>query len=714
MESAHLPESDINPLSVADNLPELEDNLPIQKNDLTEECVKPTELSNNLPAPEINPPEVLASSAELEDHSPAAETHPVEIGSNPSELDDPSVAPSASSLGSNPELSTGEASPGTTPQLPTPPVPVQRAWRNAPRPQKWTQLKRPATWPLWLLGLGTLVLVYLLVLMSFYWVGQAGSQILFLTLRYFSWVQPPVGITVGLLWFCFTMAPWVLGWSVKRLGTGRALTLAELGETFPETARLLEKFSTDRRWPPVRLWYLDHPAPLVWSFGWLPRAHWLVITAGAESALDDRELVALVAQELSRRLLVRLPLGRTAVFLGLGLLSGLTLLHHIPYLIYLHLARLGERWRRVSWLTGTLSWLFYGWWGLWRWGGLGFARVFTLYADRRAMLMTPDPNALARALLKLNVGTAAVLQEKGGLPHLYDLWELLLPVHPRWGVFLGTVPPEVPWEQVLRPRWPWLNLSLAQADVTTRLGYLMRVAQTWGVPPEVTIPPREPLPWQQHALYLAPWLGLGVGWLVGWFVGLLMGWFLSQPDRWVAVALAWLGWGCGTLVRVNFFYPDLPRTRPEAEPEVVQAVTVGAHSPAYGQPQYWQGQLLGRLSWDNALGQDLWLATRKGTIPLHYQPSPSYLRHLWLGSRHPLRLIGKPVAVQGWLRWGATPWLDVEQMETRQGKKTKGGHPIWATLAAFAAIAIGVYILGFVGVSWQIFAPTESIPDLGS
>lgn len=551
-------------------------------------------------------------------------------------------------------------------------------------------------------------------MISFYWVGQLGSQILFLALRYFTWVRPPVWMTLGVLWLGLTVAPWVLRLTLRRLGTGRSLTLAELGAHFPTTAQLLQKFSADRHWPPVRLWLLESAPPLVWSFGWLPRAHWLVLSAGALATLDDRELQAMVAQELSRRLLVRLPLGRTAVFLGLGLLTGLTLLLQIPYLIYLHLAQLGQRWPRLGWLTGTISWLFYSVWWLWRWAGLGFARVLTVYADRRAMGLTPDPNALARAILKLNVATAGVLQEKGGMPHLYDLWELLLPVHPRWGVFLGTVPADIPWEQVLRPRWPWLNLSLAQADVTTRLGYLMQVAQTWKVPPEVTIPPRDPLPWRQHVLYLAPWLGLGAGWLVGWIIGLLMGWFLRQPDQWVAVALAWTGWGCGTLVRINFFYPDIPRTRPAAEPDVVPAVTVGAHNPAYGQPQYWQGQLLGRLSWDNAWGQDLWLATRNGTIPLHYQPSPSYLRHLWLGSRHPVQFIGKTVAVQGWLRWGATPWLDVEQMETRQGKKTKGGHPIWATLAAFAAIAIGVYILGFEGVSWQIFTPIESRPDLGS
>jgi Zn-dependent protease with chaperone function len=630
--------------------------------------------------------------------------HQGEAAVPPAEAPGPASAPDAS-------VPTTTA---TTPQLPDPTPPTPQRWRYAPRPRQWTPLKHPPTWPLWLLGLGTLVLAYGLVLTSFYWVGQLGSQVLFSVWRYFTWVRPPVGLTLGLLGLCLTVAPWGLRWSLGRLGAGRPWSLADWRAQFPETARLLERWAADRHWPPVRVWWLDSPVTAVWSFGWLPRAQWLVITAGAQAVLDDRELAAVVAQELSRRSLVCLPLGRTAVFLGLGLLSGLTLLLQMPYLTYVHLARLGERWPRLGWLTGTISWLFYGLWWWWRWAGLGFARILTLYADRRAMQLVPDPNALARAILKLNMGTATVLQEKGSLPHLYDLWELLLPVHPRWGVFLGTVPPEVPWEQVLRPRWPWLNLSLAQADVTTRLGYLMQIAQQWRVPPEVTLGVREPLPWRQHALYLAPWLGLGLGWLVGWFIGLLMGWLLSQPDQWVAVALAWFGWGCGTLVRINFLYPDIPRMPPEAEPEVVTAVTVEAHSPAYGQPKYWQGQLLGRLSWDNALGQDLWLATRNGTIPLHYQPSPSYLLHLWLGSRHPVRFVGKTVAVQGWLRWGATPWLDVEQIETRQGKKTRGGHPIWATLAAFAAIAIGVYILGFVGVSWQILAPPQSIPDLGS
>ncbi|MCS7293481.1 MAG: hypothetical protein RMI89_11015 [Gloeomargarita sp. SKYBB_i_bin120] len=590
----------------------------------------------------------------------------------------------------------------------------QRVWRNAPRPQKWKPLPPTPTWPLWLLGLGTLALAYLLVLYSLYWAGQFGSQVLFTTLRYFTWVRPPVRLTLGLLVVCLTVSPWVLRWLVQRLGPGRPMTLAELADRCPETARLIERYCTDRRWPLVKLWWLEQPAPVLWSFGWLRQAHWLVISQGAVAALNDRELQVLVAQELSRRSLMRLPLRWTTLFLGLGLLSGLTLLLHLPYLLYLHLARLGERWSRVSWLTGTLSWLFYGLWWFWRWAGLGLARVLTLYADRRAVQITADPNALARAILKLNVATAGVLQEKGGMPHLYDLWELLLPVHPRWGVYLGTIPPDVPWEQVLRPRWPWLNVNLAQADVTTRLRYLMQVAQQWHIPPEVEIPEREPVPRRQQALYLAPWLGLGAGWLVGTVIGWLMGVFLAQPDRWVAVALAWFGWGCGTLLRINFLYPDIPRGQPDAEPDVVQAVTVGAYSPAYGQPQYWQGQLLGRLSWDNALGQDLWLATRWGTLPLHYQPSPSYLRHLWLGSRHPLQFVGKTVAVKGWLRWGATPWLDVEQIETRQGKKTKGGHPVWATLAAFTAIAIGVYILGFVGVSWQIWTPPPSIPNLGS
>ncbi|MEN9257682.1 MAG: hypothetical protein Q6L55_02990 [Gloeomargarita sp. SRBZ-1_bins_9] len=593
--------------------------------------------------------------------------------------------------------------------------PRQRVWRCAPRPQKWQPLSASLTWPLWLLGLGTLVLAYWLVLHSFYWVGQLVSQVLFTTLRYFTWVRPPVGLTLGLLVGCLTVSPWVLRWLLPRLGPGRGMTLAELGDRCPETARLIERSCRERRWPLVRLWWLDQPVPVLWSFGWLPQAYWLVLSEGAVAALTDRELQALVAQELSRRSLMRLPLGRTAVFLGLGLLSGLTLLLQIPYRLYLGLARLGEWWPRGAWLTGTLSWLFYGLWWFWRWAGLGLARVLTLYADRQAVQMTADPNALARGILKLHGATAGVLQEKGGMPHLYQLWELLLPVHPRWGVYLGTIPPEVPWEQVLRPRWPWLNIDLAQADVTARLQFLMQVARQWRIPPEVEIPERQPLPWRQQALHLAPWLGLAGGWLTGVVIGWLMGVFVGQPDRWVAIALAWLGWGCGMLLRINFLYPDIPPRTPETEPNVVQAVTVGAYSPAYGQPQIWQGQLLGRLSWDNALGQDLWLATPGGTLPLHYQPSPSYLGHLWLGSRHPVRFIGKTVVVQGWLRWGATPWIEVHQITTRQGQKTKGGHPVWATLAAFVAIAIGVYILGFVGVSWQMWTPSpQPMPDLGS
>ncbi len=71
------------------------------------------------------------------------------------------------------------------------------------------------------------------------------------------------------------------------------------------------------------------------------------------------------------------------------------------------------------------------------------------------------------------------------------------------------------------------------------------------------------------------------------------------------------------------------------------------------------------------------------------------LHHVsWLGqSVNPQDFIGKNVSVTGWLRRGATPYVDIQTLKTASGIRVNSPHPIWSTILTVAAFAWGTYIV---------------------
>jgi hypothetical protein len=86
------------------------------------------------------------------------------------------------------------------------------------------------------------------------------------------------------------------------------------------------------------------------------------------------------------------------------------------------------------------------------------------------------------------------------------------------------------------------------------------------------------------------------------------------------------------------------------------------------------------------LAQDLVLQSSTGLVKLHHIS--------WLGQHvNPQDLIGRQIIVTGWFRRGATPWIDVQTLQTQSGKIVNSPHPIWSIVLAVAAEVWGAYIL---------------------
>ncbi|NET11148.1 MAG: Zn-dependent protease with chaperone function, partial [Symploca sp. SIO2B6] len=165
--------------------------------------------------------------------------------------------------------------------------------------------------------------------------------------------------------------------------------------------------------------------------------------------------------------------------------------------------------------------------------------------------------------------------------------------------------------------------------------------------------------------------------------------FDSDSVFWGMLAL---GFSCGTIIRINTFFPDIKPSKKE-ERELTEVLTDPHPLPADAQIIQLEGKLLGRRGTSNWLNQDLILQTQTGLIRLHSTSVLGNVGHLIFDALRLQPLKGRTVVVSGWLRRGTTPWIDIDTIKPQRGKPIQCGHPMWSTLLACLAALWGAYII---------------------
>jgi Zn-dependent protease with chaperone function len=607
------------------------------------------------------------------------------------------------------------------------PSPIAQ-WRQAGRAQKWTSLGDVDASPLWALAAGTAVVLFLLIRTGWQ-ISQAFLNSTLFSLSwpinlhiYRSYKTPSWQIAIGLVvLFCIT--PWLLDTILKRVYRLQPLSLVRLESHSLETIRLLKRTSNQRRYPIPKFSILPDKAPLIFTYGYLPRHARIVVSQGLLAQLDDEELAAIVAGELGH-----------IAYWDFGILSLITLLMQLPYLVYWHIAAWGDR-QHDRVLKGTaafLSALGYGLYWLLRLPGLWLSRVRLYYSDRMATELTGNPNALTRALLKLSVGIADEIQRQGYTAPLLESFELLLPIGSRGALCLGSLynPPAtalLEWDRS-NPYRRWLAINNAHPPLGDRLHLLMLYARHWRLLPELdwqaispdaaelrslkgaqplpTAMPRRSSAFSARRLLLqgAPFFGLLIGGAIATIL-LIIGWLASQ-NRWLTVDWLWddrlsiliggmlVGFSFGMFQRINPSFPDIKRSNLLLEPSLPTLLTDPTPLPIDSQPIRIRGILLGRRGISNRLMPDLILKTQTGTIRLHHMSRFGPVGNLLSQTLRPIALMDTPVIVTGWFRRGATPWIEVETLQAQRGGTTiRSEHPIWSTLLACLTTLLGVLII---------------------
>lgn len=187
-------------------------------------------------------------------------------------------------------------------------------------------------------------------------------------------------------------------------------------------------------------------------------------------------------------------------------------------------------------------------------------------------------------------------------------------------------------------------------------------------------------------------------------------WLGSDYNLFLGLPL--LGFGMGTWMRFNAFFPELSTAMSRCDRSslnaagsdrlnrengaLINGLTQAGAVPLTPQLVMLQGKLKGRSGVANWLGQDLWLELASGDrIKLHSGASLGPIG-LWLqeafGHRTLARYVGQEVMVSGWLRRGATIWMDVEAARTSQGVLL-GGHQVWSLLIGGVFVGVGLFVL---------------------
>jgi len=615
----------------------------------------------------------------------------------------------------------------------------QLTWRNQGRAQNWRSLK-----PLKLAGFRLEAIactIALFFVAQFIWqflLTTANSVLLqlyiFTRLPFFAPIQLFYRDQTQFLQIVFVLllafSPWLTDLLLKLFCGIESLKATALLTRSKEASRVVRSFCNKQGIPAPILKVLPIEVPVALSYGCLPRFARIVVSQGLLEQLTEDEIATILAREL----------GHIAHW-DFAPMSLAVLVIQIPYLIYSQVAHWEERisglitiefFRHVvKFLAAGISAGSYGIYKLLRWPMLWLSRRRVYFSDRAAAEITGNPNGLTRALSKIAIGIASNIEQQQQTSFFLESFDLLLPVGVAQAVTLGSAALHAPLEQILlwdvsNPYRNWLTVNSTHPLMGERLKLLALYAQFWKLETELDLanlgtlepPTKAKFPFlnsklitSNSKLFLqgAPFLGIpmslamvGALWLIGGMFSMTNIWRLDWlwGDRSILWGCLPIGFSIGTLMRINYFFPDIKPGK-LAEPSLPQILSNLPTIPLDAQPVRLSGQLLGRSGMANWLGQDLILQTATGLVKLHYVSRFGPIGSLWpfliQETTRPSDLVGscfpRGVVATGWLRRGATVAIDLESLRSQGGIVSNSGHPIWSAILAFAAAFWGAYII---------------------
>jgi Zn-dependent protease with chaperone function len=569
-------------------------------------------------------------------------------------------------------------------------------WRQAKRAKVWQPLSKRGLKLLFLLELGTCIALFwviktLLVLVMRF-INDAFVKLPFLEPLQLLY-RDPTPVLLVVIFFLFCLSPWLLDRLLRKFYGQRQLEKDILQRHSKETVRVLQRYCKQQGWRTPKLFLLPITAPVAFCYGNLPRTARIVVSQGLLEQLTDDEIATIYGSQL----------GHIAHW-NCAIMSLLLLLTIPIYQLYQLLGHWGDAKTQTLWrgIFAVLTSLVYGLWCLLTGTGLWLSQLRQYFCDRVAAEVTGNPNGLVRALLKIAIGIADDVQKQEHTSWQLESLNIVIPVGYKQSLCLGSIAGHTTFESFLmwdclNPyRW-WFVINNTHPLIGDRVKRLCKIARLWHVEPELYLESQQPLTIKRQSflLQIAPWLGIPLGIAFGGLIWLTWQTLFALKllnlkwiyDNWNFIKGCMLiGFSIGILLRINSFFPNIKPATVQTDDQLPDLLTNPAVLPIDNIGVRLVGKLLGRQGTNNCLAQDLVLQSSTGLVKLHHIS--------WLGQHvNPQDLIGRQIIVTGWFRRGATPWIDVQTLQTQSGKIVNSPHPIWSIVLAVAAEVWGAYIL---------------------
>ncbi|BAU11372.1 peptidase M48 Ste24p [Leptolyngbya sp. NIES-3755] len=564
-------------------------------------------------------------------------------------------------------------------------------WKNAGRAQRWNPLPRLNPSRLQWAALGSTIALFA-TLCLIHWIASSISWAQYAVMtRLFRWTAelpnqsiPVLQFGIGLL-ILFIASPWILDVILTGLYRLKPLSTSAIARHSPETYRLIQRFAQQQKIPIPKLGVLPTSAPIVVTYGCLPKFARIVVSQGLIDSLNEEEIAAIYAGEC----------GHIAHW-DFAILSLISVVLQIPYSIY-HLFAIGsDRLRKIKLNQAILSKLVqmsadicmvfsaiaYSFFWIFRWSGLWLSNQRMIYSDRTACNLTGNPNGLTRALIKTTIATTQIIKHDKQTHPLLESFELLNPVGYRSAILIEGLFDQVSLSNLFQ--WDFSNKSFS---LGTRLEKLMNYCELWHLEPELEINVSAPIK-QKKLLQFAPIVGSLIGLSIAFILWLIaqalfaignfrFNWIASDYSLFPSFTL--IGFGIGSIIRFNHFFPESRNPETDLIHLLTRPDLTLMNSPVVRL----EGILIGRLGAANQLAQDLFLQTETGLIKLNYCSQLGAIGNLL----RPLP-IGQTAIVTGWFRRTATPYIDVNTIRTQS--LIRAGLPTWSFSVSIAAILLGI------------------------
>lgn len=481
----------------------------------------------------------------------------------------------------------------------------------------------------------------------------------------------------------------------------RWVSLEDLKEVSPQSARLIEVVTGDYDYSLPKLGIIEDSNPQAFTYGsgrWNSR---IIVTEGIFQYLDENETAAVYGHELghiTNRDFIIMTVANTIVQLlylvgtrllrsmrgnsrggkGKGLIVGIAVVSYVFYIIgkYLvyYLSRVREyyadkfsaRYMDPNYLSSALLKISYG------------------------ILDSPDNEDLVNATESMGIMDFKEAQKDGQVYYsssnlqnwdylskafLFDIknpWAFLMELkstHPLTGKRIRAL-----------SRWtdePMFDFEVLERRFDVDKGRLYR--QFFKDLAVVTVP--------KLLLILMP---------VVFVLGLYRGW-PWVPNLNLFLGL-WLGIaGFGGIIKTLYRYPPEDKAENTSVLELLSDIYA---SPVRGSKGRLRGRIIGRGRAGFKLGKDLKLQDETGLMYLRYKSIIPFFGDLWFGWRRAKKLIDEDAEIEGWFLRGTSPWTGLKKIWTRSEEISS-----WMRIHG---IVIGLILL-FLAVVSVLFLPVGLI-----